>query len=195
MFSNSSNVAGIPDTLKSEAFWQSLGAWNEMSITDHPVSPPLSTQKASSVHAEASPSSPGTSACHCWHFLYASLIPTQQQKINSLPSDRSLRLCDNTIILAKFFIFFIIIIFFFFTLFFLQQAFVLCLCFVCWFSWLVKIFHSLHNYSGNITQLLPTSNTLTVAAWCEPCQDKQTWHIKQENESLLLSHQNKSGKH
>lgn len=27
------------------------------------------------------------------------------------------------------------------------------------------------------------------AAWCEPCQDKQTWHIKQENETLLLSPQ------
>lgn len=47
------------------------------------------TQNALRVHAEPLSHSWTFSACHCWHFLYASLIPTQQQTINSLPSHQS----------------------------------------------------------------------------------------------------------
>ena len=83
-------------------------------------------------------------------------------------------------------------------------------------SWHCVFFHSLHLFCVSVLFVYSSGvlkysivSTITVElpsvlgnikdahcmVWCEPCQDKQTWHLKQGNESLLLSHQNKSGKH
>lgn len=69
--------------------------------------------------------------------LTVCIIDTHPAVENKQPAIRSFLLCNITVILAMFC-----------CCFFLQQAFVLCLCFLCLFSWLVKIFHSQHNYSG-----------------------------------------------
>lgn len=113
-----------------------------------------------------------SSACH---LLYASLISTQQQRINIIPITlQYYNYLGNVFIL--------------------QQSLVWCLCFVSLFNRLVK-YSSLSTITVEHYSVLANIKCTHCTVWCEPCQDKQTWHIKEENESLLLSHQNKSGKH
>lgn len=136
MFSNCVHVRYIRDTSQSDAFdnlwWHEMRRLSQTTRCHRRLAPKkhqVSTLSLSVIARDLLSLSLLT--------LTVCIIDTHPAAENKQPAIRSLLLRNITIILARFFL-----------LFFQQQAFVLCLCFVCLFSWLVKIFHSQHNYCG-----------------------------------------------